>query len=366
VVAVSVREARVRWRVMTTSPVRGAPAVAGDVVLTTTVDGLVVASDLATGAERWRYQLAPSATHKARATFSGATIVDGIAYVGNQQELAALDVRSGRPLWTTVPVPDGANTQSAAAPLVIGDLVLGTFERDHGGVIAFDRQTGARRWALVGETVAIKASPVSDGKHVFVVDGKDEVLAPALDGTIAWRTKLDAAGFEWGNATIGAPVYARGVLVVPTLYSDLVALDAATGDVMWRHAARTTPIRVTHYRGAAQPGYAAGPTLTGDTVWAVDTSGLAVALELTTGRPLGQLDLGLPVLAAPERAGDGVIVASYDGTLHWLVPGQAPPALAIGACPAYQPDRLRWIARVGAVLALCSFCRAVWVMRRRR
>mgnify|MGYP006943417850 CR=1 FL=1 len=46
-------------------------------------------------------------------------------------------------------------------------------------------------------------------------------------GALRWQVKLDPAGFDWGNATVGAPAVAHNVIVVPTLYRDLV--DQKTG-----------------------------------------------------------------------------------------------------------------------------------------
>jgi outer membrane protein assembly factor BamB/predicted phosphodiesterase len=370
VTAVSVPDARILWRMKTDVPVRGRAAIAGNLAITTTIDGRVLGNDLATGAARWTYQLAPAAAHEARATFAGATIDGDVAYVGNQQELAALDVATGRARWSVVPVPEGAYTKSAAEPLVAGNLVVGTFDRDQGGIIAFDKQTGERRWTLAGEAIAVNSSPITDGERIYVLDAKDDAYAIGMDGKVLWKTQLDPAGFDWGNATVGTPALAGGLVIAPTLYTDLVALDARTGDVVWRHAGRPTRIRVTHYRGASEAGYAAGPLITGSTVWAVDTSGLLVALDLKTGTQLWTFDLHLPVLARPTLTPSGLLVASYDGSLHWLAP--RPPrrpglsSMAVAACPAYAPNRLRWLAMAGAVLALISLVRAIWVLRKRR
>src|SRR5439155_18018323 len=102
---------------------------------------------------------------------------------------------------------------------------------------------------------------------------------------------------DWGNATIGTPALAQSILVVPTLYRDLVALDASTGAELWRYAGAPSPLRTTHYRGAHEAGFAASPVITGGVVWAIDTAGELVALELRRGNPVWQTSLGVPALA---------------------------------------------------------------------
>src|SRR4029079_16172882 len=105
-------------------------------------------------------------------------------------------------------------------------------------------------------------------------------------GAIRWQIKLDPAGFDWGNATVGTPALAKGVLVVPTLYRDLVALDATTGFELWRYAGTPSPVRSPHYRGAHETGFEASPVITGDLVWAAVTGGQLTALDLHTGAAL--------------------------------------------------------------------------------
>src|SRR5439155_6453175 len=104
--------------------------------------------------------------------------------------------------------------------------------------IAWDRATGDELWRVEGDPiVAVNASPVIAADTVYVVTGTDRVVALALaTGEPRWTAALDPAGFDWGNAAIGTPALAGGVLVVPTLYRDLVALDATTGAELWRRA----------------------------------------------------------------------------------------------------------------------------------
>jgi outer membrane protein assembly factor BamB len=226
---------------------------------------------------------------------------------------------------------------------VAGGTAVGVFHRALGGVIAWDRANGAELWRFEGElAIAINSSPVIADGSVFIVNGADEVLALDLvTGQLRWQVKLDPTGFDWGNATVGAPGYARGILVVPTLYRDLVALDATSGTELWRFAATPGPLRTTHYRGAREAGFEASPIITGDIVWAADTAGRLTALDLRSGRELWHTLLGSPVLAGLATSGDWLVVASYDGTVRAMTTGverrQPPIATCVpeaGCCDA--------------------------------
>ena len=365
IVALDLATGAVRWRVATPVPVRGGVAASGDTVTAVQIDGTVLGLAAATGTVRWRYALSQGIRHEAGAAFASVATEGGDFIVGHQRMLAALS--NGAAQWTADPVPTGLDSQSAAAPAIASGLVIGTFNRWEGGVIAFDRATGKVVWHYDSDTtIGINASPVVGGDQVFVATAADRVLALDLTGQLRWQVDLDPTGFNWGNATVGTPAYAHGIVVVPTLYKDLVALDATTGAELWRHAGTAGPLRDTHYRGAGQPGYAASPVITDDIVWAVDTSGLVVALDLVTGDTLWSTPLGVPVLAGLATTGDYLVAASYDGTVRGLTPGtprvataatctQAPPA---GCCDhGGGPD---------VAIGLGAFCFGGVVLRRRR
>ncbi|HUJ58979.1 MAG TPA: PQQ-binding-like beta-propeller repeat protein [Kofleriaceae bacterium] len=342
VVAIELATGAIRWRAATARPVRGGVAIvpgAPPTVVVAQIDGAVLGLDAATGAVRWRYELSIGVAPQAGAVFGSPAADGGDVLIGHQRALAALAGATGTPLWTIDPVPEGADSQSAVA-LAIGDgVAVGAFNRRFGGLLAWDRATGAELWRLDGpDFVAINASPVIAGDTVYAVSGADAVFAVDLaSGAVRWRSELDPAGFAWGNATIGTPALAHGVLVVPTLYRDVVALDAASGAELWRGTARPGPLRTTHYRGARTAGFEASPIITGDVVWTADTSGQLVARALQTGEVLWQTELDTPVLAGLAASGDWLVVASYDGSVRALAPGAAASAPAQPACNAPVP-----------------------------
>lgn len=366
VVALDLATGAVKWRVPTAKPLRGGLAVVHGVVVAPQIDGVVLGLDAETGEERWRDELTPHGVMSPEAgALFGAPVVDGgDVFVGHQREIEAIAADVGTPLWRDVPVPEGTDSQSAAAIAIGGGIAVGTFNRALGGLIAWDRLTGERLWSyLAGPTVAINASPVISDDTIFIVSGADDVTALDFAGQPRWSVRLDPAGFDWGNATIGTPAYSDGVLVVPTLYRDLVALDAATGTELWRRAAVPGPLHTTHYHGGGQAGFAASPVITGKLVWSVDTSGQLTAWDLHTGVRAWRTELGVPVLAGLAASGDWLVAASYDGTVRALVATEherAPVAPAVctepfepaGCCDASGPPVSALVLTLGVVAVL--------------
>lgn len=321
ITAVELATGAIRWRVRTKKPIRGGLAFVAGLVVTTQIDGEVLALDAVSGAVRWRRAMSRGFAPQAGAVFSPPAVSGDAVFVGHQRAIAALSARDGAVRWHDDPVPDGRNSQSAAAIAIGHGLAIGTFHRELGGVIAWDAKTGERRWSHSDlTTVAINAAPVIGDNAVYIVSGATEVTALDFDGKPRWLVKLDEQGFDWGYASIGTPVLAAGTLIVPTMYGDLVALDAATGKERWRHRATVGPLRTTHYRGSGQASFAASPIVTGNLVWVADAAGTLSALDLETGTSRGEIALGTPILASLAASGDWLVVAGFDGTLRGLAP----------------------------------------------
>ncbi len=347
VVALELATGAVRWRAATARPLRGglafapgppgapgAPPTAGTAgtagtVITTQIDGEVLAFDAVSGAVRWRHAMSTGFEPQAGAVFSPPTVAGNAVFVGHQRAASRLDAASGHALWTNDPVPDGRNSQSAAAIAVGHGLAVGVFHRELGGVVAWDARSGAPRWRHEGDdTVAINAAPVIGDDAIYLVSGTTDVLALDFAGKVRWRTKIDAQGFAWGQAVVGTPALAGDTLVVPTMYGTLAGLDARTGALRWRYLARPGPLRGTHYRGAGMPAFVASPVISGHLVWVADTSGLLSALDLRTGFVVWCTDLPSPVMAGLAASGDWLVIASYDGTVRAMAPRFDPPAVA--------------------------------------
>ena len=320
IVALELATGAIRWRTATPVPVRGGPAVVGEVVIATQLDGTVLGLDARDGSIRWRHELGAGLDARAAAVFAAPAVDGGELLIGNQRRLVALSPTTGTAMWARDPVGASEDFVSMAAVAVDDGVAVGVFNRELGGVSGFDRDTGHRRWHLEGEhALSINASPVIADGLVYLVNGATSVLALELaTGVARWHTRLDPLGFDWAIATIGTPALARGILVVPTLWRDLVALDAQSGLERWRFAGRVGPLRTTHYRGTHEAGFEASPVITGDVVWAADTSGRLTALDLHTGQALWSTELGVPVLAGLATSGAWLVVASYDGTVRAL------------------------------------------------
>lgn len=80
----------------------------------------------------------------------------------------------------------------------------------------------------------IAAAPVVADGRIFTIDGQSGLVATATSGARLWGTDLAAQFDRGGNVSGGGLAYANGRLFAATGFGEIVALDPASGAVIWR------------------------------------------------------------------------------------------------------------------------------------
>ena len=180
------------------------------------------------------------------------------------------------------------------------------------GVRALSEGTGTNLPAIPGTPLStpfinaptaagVEASGISgmvpmaggDATHSGVMPGP----APASSPNLAWRT-------DTTDEVIGAPVLADGRLYATTKGGSLVALDAATGTLLWQQ-------QVTTYVLRASPAVANGLVLIG--------GGFTFrAFDAVTGEPRWEVPLQYGGQASPMVHEGKVFVGSQQGWMYGL------------------------------------------------
>ncbi|MGR3198612.1 MAG: outer membrane protein assembly factor BamB family protein [Paracoccus sp. (in: a-proteobacteria)] len=152
----------------------------------------------------------------------------------------------------------------------------------------------------------ITADPVVAAGRVFPVDSRARVTATALNGGRAWSTDITPVLENPDSASGGGLAYEGGRIFATTGFGELVALDAASGAVLWRQ-------RVD----AAISG---GPAVQDGVVYVADTSAVGWAVRASDGRVLWQTSgapsgSGVMGVAVPAVQGDTVVFPFPSGQL---------------------------------------------------
>lgn len=245
-----------------TEKLGSAPVVADGRVFTIDVQATVRASDARTGAEVWRTQFGTEKGNNAALYGGGVAYDAGRVYATNGLGfVAALDARNGGVIWQVRP-----GGPLRGAPTVVGDTLY---------VMSQDNQI----YSLKTE-----------------------------DGTTKWS---EAAALEIaGVFGTGSPAFARGTVVAGFSSGELNAYRYENGRLVWQDALARTSIRTSV---SLLSDIDADPVIDNGQVFAVGQGGRMVALELTSGQRVWELNIA--GISTPWVAGDWLFVVTDDAKL---------------------------------------------------
>jgi PQQ-dependent dehydrogenase (methanol/ethanol family) len=235
----------------------GSPIVAAGTMYMTTPFNSLIAWDLRTGRERWRYE------HKLGTfipccgpTNRGAAIGEGLVFMATlDARLVALDADSGAVRWEVQDSdPDSAYSFTMAPLVVDGRVIVGTSGAEYptrGRLTAYDARTGERlwRWHAIpspeeggwwGKWVSSTPSGEPLGRDL-ARERADSATYPdawRIGGGAVWTTPAydPETGLLYFGTGNPVPEYDGTVRPGDNLYTvSIVALEAATGRLRWYH-----------------------------------------------------------------------------------------------------------------------------------
>lgn len=289
---------RVIWRTATELELAGGPGAGEGLVAVGSSAGDVIALDAETGAQRWRVAVGGEVL-AAPAVASGLVIVRTVS-----GRLLGLRAADGGEAWIyEQPVPR-LSLRGNGSPVVSGDMILAGF--DNGRVIALSLAEGELLWSATvippqGRTeierlVDIDAPVRVLGQDVYVAGFQGRVAMLARDSGQIW----------WGRDLSSHPGLAADddQLYVTTSDSTVVALRRRDGTEIWRQDQMMR-------RGLT------APALAGGTLVVADFEGWLHWLDVATGRLVGRAKSGGGRISnAPVGAGGLTLVQTDSGEVQ--------------------------------------------------
>ncbi len=266
--------------------------------------GRLVALDAKTGSKRWRSNIG--------APVRGAPVVAGgmVVVLTADNQTLAFTAEAGTPVWGHRGIREAAGFFSNTAPVVKDDLVIAAYSS--GQIVALRLATGDVIWSdSVGspaKTLAasafsgIDANPLIQDGVVYVVSAGGVMMANALiNGRPLWGQRLAAHETPWaaGNA-----------LFVLSSDHELAAVFKRDGLVRWAESLkqmdRTRDVTPTLY----------GPVLAGGRLLVASAAGDLLQFSASEGTPMATIDITSGVASAPVVAADRLYLVTNDATLH--------------------------------------------------
>jgi outer membrane protein assembly factor BamB len=317
-------------------------------------------------AVRWTYQ--------AKDAFEATVaILDGKVYAASYDgNLCALDLASGKPLWTL-----------KLGPIKVAPSVKngGVYVGDEDGLLhCVDAATGKQRWKF--ETQAeITSSANFDGDRIFVGSGDQMLYCLSHEGKELWKFKIPGgpvmgspalvqgrtfaagcdstlhvidttSGKELGSVELGGQVGASVAvsgdrLFIGTMTNLVQAVDWKKPELVWTFepARRAQPFfasaavtdrlvivgsrdkevhaldRQTGKEVWAFPTRGkidSSPVVAGDKIYVGSMDGNLYVLNLNTGKEVQHLELGRGVAASPAVADGCLVLGTMEGKLYCL------------------------------------------------
>lgn len=205
-----------------------------------------------------------------------------------------------------------------------------------------------RKTALVAETEALQSPlklPVPfENENWSQVGGNSahaigHVGLPA-EVQYAWKRSVGSSG-TGDRRFLNPPVINAGRLFAVNTEGEVMALNATNGEVLWRQA---LPLTEEEHEG-----FAGGVAVTGDLLFVTAATGQVFAFSASEGSLIWQVDLAVPLRAAPAVRGERVFIVSrdnrlfvlsgLDGSLQWTHSAISESlAMLGGAAPAVTED----------------------------
>ena len=167
----------------------------------------------------------------------------------------------------------------------------------------------------------IASSPVVADGRVFTMDAQALVVATSTSGATLWQSDL-VAGFDRdGNVSGGGLAVSGGRVFAATGYGELIALDAASGQIVWRQRLDSA--------------VSGAPAVDGDTVYVATRDGAGYAVNAADGK-VKWTAAGLPgaisvagtsapavldrLVLFPFASGEVSAVLKMNGVQAWAAP----------------------------------------------
>jgi len=236
----------------------------------------------------------------------------------------AFDAQTGSRLWETQTPIDKGNEKSLYGGGIAYDNGMIYATNGLGYVVALDARNGGQSWK-VHPGGPLRGSPTVALGAVYVVSQDNQIYSlKQSDGSTNWSeaASLEVAGV-FGSAS---PAVGQGTVIAGFSSGELNAYRYENGRQVWGDTLQRTSITISV---SSITDIDADPVIDNGQVFAIGQGGRMVALEITTGQRLWELNVA--GIATPWVAGDWVWVVTSDARL---------------LCIARSNGHLRWIRKL--------------------
>ncbi|WP_413581516.1 PQQ-binding-like beta-propeller repeat protein [Bdellovibrio sp. HCB288] len=268
-------DGQLKWKLPIKNGVEPSATLIRDRLFVGASDGNFYSVEASTGRVQWTF---PTKSEN----LSEPLLDEGTVYfLAGNNVLYALDAATGKQVWLYSRQDTSVfSIRGGSKPAIRnGTLYIGFSD---GSLVAFNAKTGAVSWELQLNRNKrfrdIDASPILDGEQIYIAGYDDKLYAvSAAKGEVLWR--VDQGGYS--SVTVAADR-----IYYPTTTGEVLALNKATGQTIWSFKVKDgIATQVKLFKGILTFG---------------ESQGHLQFLDAGTGQPLGSMEPGRGILAAPQ------------------------------------------------------------------
>jgi outer membrane protein assembly factor BamB len=310
VVVLDAKSGAEQWVVPTNSEVYCTPTITEDALYFCTLDGIMYAVDLASHRPRWQVSIG-------RWTASTLAADGSLFCLGDR--VYALDLATGADRWprTASGMPLPPLDPGGAPAADTQRLLLGDSDPTEGasGLYAYHLPTLELDWEKRGFLLQIEP-PALTPERIYLPANSSLYALDASTGEDLWRFDAPRYTAAPGEDSVyddiaGACAVWQNHVYCGTILGFVYALDGATGAVQWR-------FRVRNGGRTYDAGVYAAPVVCDGVVYACSSDGDVYALEAESGDLLWQFSTGGTIRSAPWVQDAVMYVITVEGTLFAL------------------------------------------------
>ena len=280
--------------------VKLAPAIHNQKIITADREGLVQARHLATGDKVWEVETELKLS--GGVGLGGETVILG----SSNAEVIALNSDTGEKMWSVK-----VSSEVLAIPTIAKHVVI--VRTTDGTITALNEQTGAKLWSYEHAVPALSirgtgAPLIVDDKVIAGYDNGKLVALDLRNGKFAWETTIS---IPKGRSEVERlvdldvdPIEINDVIYIASYRGGIAAISASDGDGMWRNES------ISSYSGLSNDFRYLYLSDSKSNVWQID--------QRNGGGLWQQKELHHRRLTAPATYQNYVVVADFEGYVHWL------------------------------------------------
>ncbi len=273
----------------------------------------------------------------AASSWPGVSVDQDIAYVAYNQHVYAVDINTGLEKWR-FPAEGNNNTTFYAPPALSPDnqLIVGGYNNT---LYSLNPETGQESWTFTDATDRYIGSALVTEKGIYAPNANATLYALDTTGKLQWQFTTDEpqwaqptsdpdctciylssmdhriysidsqdSSLNWqteplGGSIVGSPMLSsEDVLYTGTFNSEILALDASNGQILWRS---TTGNWVW-----------GGPKLYDGIIYAGDLDGNFYALNADDGTVAWQIQPDAAITESPLITDEAIYISTESGTLY--------------------------------------------------